>query len=174
MVRLIVMPANCKLLFPRMDVRQREEGCKRRESSFSNNQIKVPKPKSNRTFCFFLKIQQSMIVHWVLPASAWLWAYVWKCLCVGVGEQLQLWKWSCLQGQLRPIGNRQDSSHTVAWAKSITQTMPALLCQHYCASTFIQILLLFSWLSSIFVPKCLECAVRKAGATGQEAHAWPH
>lgn len=29
MVRLIVMPANCKLLFPSIDVRQREVGCKR-------------------------------------------------------------------------------------------------------------------------------------------------
>lgn len=28
MVRLIGMPANCKLLFPRIDVRHREEGCK--------------------------------------------------------------------------------------------------------------------------------------------------
>lgn len=27
-VRLIVMPANCRLLFPRMDVRQRDVGCK--------------------------------------------------------------------------------------------------------------------------------------------------
>lgn len=30
-VRLIVMPANCRLLFPRMEVRQREEGCEERD-----------------------------------------------------------------------------------------------------------------------------------------------
>lgn len=30
MVRLIVMPANCRLLFPRMEFRQRDEGCEER------------------------------------------------------------------------------------------------------------------------------------------------
>ena len=31
---------------------------------------------------------------------------------VGVGEQLQLWKWSCLEGRLWPMGSRQESTYS--------------------------------------------------------------
>lgn len=44
MVRLIVIPANCRLLFPSMDVRQREVGCKgtgTENKIFSLKQVRI-------------------------------------------------------------------------------------------------------------------------------------
>lgn len=82
MVRLIVMPANCRLLFPRIVVRQREEGCRGEGCGLRV----VNKPGAEMEKGFFKKLKQGMTVFGVLYACAWAcWVYVWKCLCV--------WEW---------------------------------------------------------------------------------
>lgn len=108
------------------------------------------------------------------PLSAlWLcmsmWAYVWKCVCVGGGgnscdcENDPVSKANCDQWRVDRTVRKLEAGTRASRGPR----------QRYCASPFIPILSLFSWLSSMSSQEYLAYAVRKT-ASGQDARTQPH
>lgn len=93
MVRLIVMPANCRLLFPRMEVRHREVGCKGQQVGFKNKRQKQTernRPPKNIEISVSIILYFNATRHRSLSSARWLRAGMWVYMCGKVGEQLQL------------------------------------------------------------------------------------
>lgn len=126
MVRLIVMPANCRLLFPRMEVRHRWVGCTGQQERFKKKERETEPNREENTqpkILLFLSVSSCILTlqgttNRPLPAGVGG-----ACMCRKVGEQLQLWKRS-------PSPGPTTATETAELAKCTTENKAsaALLC----------------------------------------------